>query len=261
MARRVSRKLRPFGGFPPKLDESTENGLKTCHLNIHIKAQMPISPRELKDNNKPTGIWAFEQGDRDIDYVLPTNTMMGPDRLVTVKLEDAGTAGGMVLRMFRAHAVETATFGSTRENRDGLSVRFKTAADKADHAAKVETLLKSFRSQASVSKTIMLVNPARFVKEGDFRKAAVKFEPLYPGEAQKPIVGINAIIDVFNTMVAERHSGKVIYKSYDAGDKIVTIGLQGSCVGCPTSEASIQKGLHDMLSSYAKGYYTRLAIK
>ena len=44
--------------------------------------------------------------------------------------------------------------------------------------------------------------------------------------------------------------GDIVYKGFNPDTGVVTLKLQGSCVGCPSSTVTLKNGIESMLSHY-----------
>ena len=56
---------------------------------------------------------------------------------------------------------------------------------------------------------------------------------------------IKELIDTYVKPAVEMDGGNIEFKSFDEG--IVTVVLQGSCSGCPSSTATLKNGIETML--------------
>ncbi len=64
---------------------------------------------------------------------------------------------------------------------------------------------------------------------------------------------VNKIIDVLDTKIrpaVARDGGDIKFKSFENG--IVTVELQGSCSGCPSSLMTLKQGVQNLLKHYVK---------
>jgi len=67
----------------------------------------------------------------------------------------------------------------------------------------------------------------------------------YTGEEAELVVKIKELIDTYVKPAVEMDGGNIEFKSFDEG--IVTVILQGSCSGCPSSTVTLKSGIEGML--------------
>ena len=96
-----------------------------------------------------------------------------------------------------------------------------------------------------------------YVKEGQviitdgFTEAMAKLEEekgvgyQYTGDEAELVKKIKELIDTYVKPAVEMDGGNIEFKSYDKG--IVTVVLQGSCSGCPSSSVTLKSGIEGML--------------
>ena len=88
------------------------------------------------------------------------------------------------------------------------------------------------------------------IKEG-FAEAILKMEEekgvgyQYTGEEAELVKKIKDLIDTYVKPAVEMDGGNIEFKSFDEG--IVTVVLQGSCSGCPSSTVTLKAGIEGML--------------
>jgi Fe-S cluster biogenesis protein NfuA len=86
------------------------------------------------------------------------------------------------------------------------------------------------------------------IKDG-FEAAKTKIEEeaaeSYEGEDAEIVVQIKELIDTYVKPAVEMDGGNIEFKSYDKGR--VTVVLQGSCSGCPSSTVTLKSGIEGML--------------
>lgn len=88
------------------------------------------------------------------------------------------------------------------------------------------------------------------LKEG-FEEAMVELEKErgagyeYSEDEAEIVVKIKELIDTYVKPAVETDGGNIEFKSYDEG--IVTVILQGSCSGCPSSTVTLKSGIEGML--------------
>ena len=88
------------------------------------------------------------------------------------------------------------------------------------------------------------------MKEG-FEEAMAKIEAengvayQYTGEEAELVKKIKDLIDTYVKPAVEMDGGNIEMKSFQDG--IVTVILQGSCSGCPSSTVTLKAGIEGML--------------
>jgi len=67
----------------------------------------------------------------------------------------------------------------------------------------------------------------------------------YTGDEKEIVEKIKSLIDQYVKPAVEMDGGNIEFKSFDKG--IVTVVLQGSCSGCPSSTVTLKSGIEGML--------------
>ena len=67
----------------------------------------------------------------------------------------------------------------------------------------------------------------------------------YTGDEAILVEKIKELIDTYVKPAVEMDGGNIEFKSFDKG--IVTVILQGSCSGCPSSTVTLKSGIEGML--------------
>ena len=89
------------------------------------------------------------------------------------------------------------------------------------------------------------------IKEG-FEAAMIKLEEehgygyQYDEETGIVVKKIKDILDKYVKPAVQNDGGNIAFKSYDEG--VVTVIMQGSCAGCPSSSATLKGSIETMLS-------------
>ena len=81
-------------------------------------------------------------------------------------------------------------------------------------------------------------------------KEVVAPESLSGSEA---LTKINELLDTYIRPAVEQDGGAIVLKGYDETTGVVTVILQGSCSGCPSSQTTIKKGVERMLTMMVPG--------
>lgn len=88
------------------------------------------------------------------------------------------------------------------------------------------------------------------IKEGFEAEMAKKEEEAgvgyqYTGEEAEMVKKIKELIDTYVKPAVEMDGGNIEFKSFNEG--VVTVVLQGSCSGCPSSTVTLKSGIEGML--------------
>lgn len=86
------------------------------------------------------------------------------------------------------------------------------------------------------------------VKEGfEAAKAEIEKENIesYDGDDAEIVVQIKELIDTYVKPAVEMDGGNIEFQAYNQGT--VTVLLQGSCSGCPSSTVTLKSGIEGML--------------
>jgi NFU1 iron-sulfur cluster scaffold homolog, mitochondrial len=67
----------------------------------------------------------------------------------------------------------------------------------------------------------------------------------YTGEEEELVKKIKDLIDTYVKPAVEMDGGNIEFKSFDKG--VVSVILQGSCSGCPSSTVTLKSGIEGML--------------
>jgi Fe-S cluster biogenesis protein NfuA len=73
---------------------------------------------------------------------------------------------------------------------------------------------------------------------------------IYEGEDAELVAQIKETIDTKVRPAVAQDGGDIIFKGFDAGTGIVSLHLQGSCAGCPSSTITLKNGIENMLRHY-----------
>ena len=67
----------------------------------------------------------------------------------------------------------------------------------------------------------------------------------YTGDEKELVIKIKDLIDTYVKPAVEMDGGNIEFKSFNEG--VVTVVLQGSCSGCPSSTVTLKAGIEGML--------------
>lgn len=87
------------------------------------------------------------------------------------------------------------------------------------------------------------------IKEGfeeeKIRRESTSVGEQYTGDEAELVQKIKELIDTYVKPAVEMDGGNIEFKSFDSGK--VTVILQGSCSGCPSSTVTLKAGIEGML--------------
>lgn len=104
-------------------------------------------------------------------------------------------------------------------------------------------LLKNF-IKSYVDEDGVIINPG-FEAEKARIEAESGEEYQYTGDEADLVKRIKELIDTYVKPAVEMDGGNIEFKSFDKG--LVTVILQGSCSGCPSSTVTLKAGIEGML--------------
>jgi Fe-S cluster biogenesis protein NfuA len=85
--------------------------------------------------------------------------------------------------------------------------------------------------------------------EGGAREAE-EFQESYSEEDSEVVEQIKELIETRVRPAVAADGGDIIFKGFDGDSGIVTLHLQGSCAGCPSSTMTLKNGIENMLRHY-----------
>lgn len=75
-------------------------------------------------------------------------------------------------------------------------------------------------------------------------------EASYEGEDAEIVAQIKELIETRVRPAVAQDGGDIIFKRFDSDSGIVSLHLQGSCAGCPSSTMTLKNGIENMLRHY-----------
>ena len=85
--------------------------------------------------------------------------------------------------------------------------------------------------------------------EGGAHEAGETVES-YSEEDSEVVEQIKELIETRVRPAVAADGGDIIFKGFDGGSGVVTLHLQGSCAGCPSSTMTLKNGIENMLRHY-----------
>jgi len=75
-------------------------------------------------------------------------------------------------------------------------------------------------------------------------------EKTYSADDAEIVSQIKELIETRVRPAVAGDGGDIIFKSFDSGSGVVSLHLQGSCAGCPSSTITLKNGIENMLRHY-----------
>ena len=75
-------------------------------------------------------------------------------------------------------------------------------------------------------------------------------EESYADEDSDIVVQIKELIETRVRPAVAQDGGDIIFKGFDGASGVVSLHLQGSCAGCPSSSMTLKNGIENMLRHY-----------
>jgi Fe-S cluster biogenesis protein NfuA len=72
----------------------------------------------------------------------------------------------------------------------------------------------------------------------------------YNEEDEDTVAQIKELIETRVRPAVAQDGGDIIFRGYDGNTGIVSLHLQGSCAGCPSSTMTLKNGIENMLRHY-----------
>lgn len=79
----------------------------------------------------------------------------------------------------------------------------------------------------------------------------IETELAAPADAQATVAAIKQILDEYIKPAVEQDGGAITFKNFNDG--VVTVTLQGSCSGCPSSTITLKAGIENLLKRMVPG--------
>jgi Fe-S cluster biogenesis protein NfuA len=79
---------------------------------------------------------------------------------------------------------------------------------------------------------------------------AEEAEESYSEEDAEVVAQIKELIETRVRPAVAQDGGDIIFKGFDSGSGVVSLHLQGSCAGCPSSTMTLKNGIENMLRHY-----------
>ena len=80
--------------------------------------------------------------------------------------------------------------------------------------------------------------------------SAEEAEESYSEDDAEVVAQIKELIETRVRPAVAQDGGDIIFKAFDSGSGVVSLHLQGSCAGCPSSTMTLKNGIENMLRHY-----------
>ena len=160
---------------------------------------------------------------------LPGREVMGEGAVADFPSVESAGRSPLAKALFATPEVSRVFFGS-----DFISVTKKDGEWQHLKPAILGTIMEHFTSGAP-----LIVGAAEETDEASY------------GEGDPEIVEqIKELIDTRVRPAVAQDGGDIIFKGFDGETGIVSLHLQGSCAGCPSSTMTLKNGIENMLRHY-----------
>jgi Fe-S cluster biogenesis protein NfuA len=160
---------------------------------------------------------------------LPGRAVMGEGAVADFPSAEGATRSPLAKALFDIPEVARVFFGS-----DFISVTKRDGDWKHLKPAILGTIMEHFTSGAPLI-------------EGDAQEAD---EASYGEGDPEVIEQIKELIETRVRPAVAQDGGDIIFKGFDDATGIVSLHLQGSCAGCPSSTMTLKNGIENMLRHY-----------
>ena len=160
---------------------------------------------------------------------LPGRTVMGEGAVADFPTAETAARSPLAKALFATPDVARVFFGS-----DFISVTKRDGDWKHLKPAILGTIMEHFTSGAP-----LLEGDAQEADEDDY------------GEGDPEVIEqIKELIETRVRPAVAQDGGDIIFKGFDGATGIVSLHLQGSCAGCPSSTMTLKNGIENMLRHY-----------
>ena len=160
---------------------------------------------------------------------LPGRTVMGEGAVADFSSVESAARSPLAKALFATPDVARVFFGS-----DFISVTKREGDWKHLKPAILGTIMEHFTSGAPLI-------------EGDAKE---EDEASYGDGDPEVIEQIKELIETRVRPAVAQDGGDIIFKGFDDATGIVSLHLQGSCAGCPSSTMTLKNGIENMLRHY-----------
>lgn len=159
---------------------------------------------------------------------LPGRDVMGPGAVADFPSADTAGRSPLAAALFQTPEVSRVFFGS-----DFISVTKRDGEWKHLKPALLGIIMEHFTKDLPV-----------------MAGSAEEAEPVSSGDDSDVVEQIKDLIETRVRPAVARDGGDIIFKRFDESTGIVSLQLQGSCAGCPSSTLTLKNGIENMLRHY-----------
>jgi Fe-S cluster biogenesis protein NfuA len=160
---------------------------------------------------------------------LPGREVMGEGAVADFPSADSAARSPLAKALFDTPDVSRVFFGS-----DFISVTKRDGDWRHLKPAILGTIMEHFTSGAP-----LIVGDAQEVDEASY------------GEGDPEVIEqIKELIETRVRPAVAQDGGDIIFKGFDGDTGVVSLHLQGSCAGCPSSTMTLKNGIENMLRHY-----------
>jgi Fe-S cluster biogenesis protein NfuA len=160
---------------------------------------------------------------------LPGRSVMGEGAVADFPSVETADRSPLAKALFATPEVSRVFFGS-----DFISVTKKDGEWQHLKPAILGTIMEHFTSGAP-----LIVGSAEETDEASY------------GEGDPEVIEqIKELIETRVRPAVAQDGGDIIFKGFDGSTGIVSLHLQGSCAGCPSSTMTLKNGIENMLRHY-----------
>ena len=159
---------------------------------------------------------------------LPGRTVMGEGAVADFPSADQAARSPLAKALFTIPEVSRVFFGS-----DFISVTKREGDWKHLKPGILGTIMEHF------TRGLPLL-------EGSAEEA----EESYSEDDAEVVAQIKELIETRVRPAVAQDGGDIIFKAFDSGSGVVSLHLQGSCAGCPSSTMTLKNGIENMLRHY-----------
>lgn len=160
---------------------------------------------------------------------LPGREVMGEGAVADFPTAETAARSPLARALFATPEVARVFFGS-----DFISVTKRDGDWRHLKPAILGTIMEHFTSGAP-----LIEGPAVEADEASY------------GEADPELIEqIKELIDTRVRPAVAQDGGDIIFKGFDEASGVVSLHLQGSCAGCPSSTMTLKNGIENMLRHY-----------
>lgn len=193
-------------------------------------------PETKAETVEPTGIWRMEDPQNSLvsHYMLPCDTLDEDRRDVCRTPQEAFDSSHWIAGMMSTKLASEIRIFSTRQSSgrkmDTITVVYASEEAKKRRAVLESTitrLSKFFEKNGKLTDSgFSLLNKRGSYNDEEISK---RIQAYVAAGDSGPVSVVKVLVDVFNVEVAQGHTGKFTFESFDEAEGIVRVKGQGAC--------------------------------